>query len=120
MSTESRELLTPSSCSLQPAEQLSRQTLPVFRHRKASVLWPAIATGALLWSCFFPANCGWLAWIALVPFLCLVRSTARARQVYLAAWACGLFCYVPALQWMRVADDRMVFTWAGLALYCSL
>jgi apolipoprotein N-acyltransferase len=65
-------------------------------------------------------NYGWLAWIALVPLLCLVRTTAPARQVYLAGWASGLLCYVPALQWLRVADDRMYFTWAGLALYCSL
>jgi apolipoprotein N-acyltransferase len=28
--------------------------------------------------------------------------------------------FVPILQWMRVADPRMYFTWIGLALYCSL
>src|SRR5207237_10910587 len=38
----------------------------------------------------------------------------------LAAWAGGVVCYGPALQWLRVADERMYFTWAGLALYCSL
>src|SRR5262249_12118615 len=60
-----------------------------------------------------------LAWVALVPVLTLVRSAARPRTVYLAAWLCGLGCFVPALQWLRVADPRMYFTWAGLALYCS-
>lgn len=121
MSTESRELLTPSNRSGQPTEQARLQTASApLQHRKAAILWPAVASAALLWSCFFPANCGWLAWVALIPLLCLVRTTAPARQVYLAGWACGVLCYVPALQWLRVADDRMFFTWAGLALHCSL
>src|SRR5260370_3304255 len=121
MRRESRELLAPSSRRVQPTEQTRQQALSAtVQCRKATVLWPAVATGALLWGCFYPANCGWLAWIALVPLLCLVRTTAPARRVYLAAWAGGLLCYGFALQWLRVADDRMVFTWAGLALYCSL
>jgi apolipoprotein N-acyltransferase len=84
------------------------------------VLWLAAATAVLLWSCYYPLNCGWLAWVALVPLLVLVRTPAPARWIYLAAWACGLLCYVPLLQWLPVADWRMNFTWAGLALYCSL
>jgi apolipoprotein N-acyltransferase len=121
MSTESRELLAQSSRAAQSTEQARQQTFAVkIQHPKTTVIWPAVASAALLWSCFYPMNCGWLAWIAMVPLLCLLRTTAPARQVYVAAWACGLLCYVPALQWLRVADDRMVFTWAGLALYCSL
>jgi apolipoprotein N-acyltransferase len=55
-----------------------------------------------------------------VPLLTLARSPARPRTVYLCAWAGGLVFYWPALQWMRVADYRMYFTWAGLATYCSV
>jgi apolipoprotein N-acyltransferase len=79
-----------------------------------------LATGGLLWLCHFPVAWGWLGWIALVPLLTLVRSAAKARWIYLCAWAGGLAFFVPALQWMRVADERMVYTWLGLAFSCSL
>jgi apolipoprotein N-acyltransferase len=82
---------------------------------------PALATGGLLWLCHFPLAWGWLlGWVALVPFLSLVRSTATGWRVYLAAWLGGLAFFVPVLQWMRVADPRMYFTWIGLAIYCAL
>jgi apolipoprotein N-acyltransferase len=32
----------------------------------------------------------------------------------------GLAFFIPALQWMRVADKQMVYTWIALAFYCSL
>jgi apolipoprotein N-acyltransferase len=80
----------------------------------------ALASGGLLWLCYFPVAWGWLAWISLVPMLALVRSPARPWVIYLSAWAGGLvFCW-PVLQWMRVADPRMYFTWMFLATYCSL
>jgi apolipoprotein N-acyltransferase len=80
----------------------------------------AIGSGAMLYASFFPLNLGAMAWIALVPFLFLVRSQARPRHVYLAALTCGLAFYVPAIQWMRVAHPAMYATWAILAIYSSL
>src|SRR5438874_13304294 len=74
------------------------------------VLLPALASAALLWACYFPLAWGWLAWVALVPLLCLVRSDARPRRIYLAAWVGGLAFFWPVLQWMRVADFRMYGT----------
>jgi apolipoprotein N-acyltransferase len=99
-----------------PAAVAPRRPLPP----ALFLLLAALTTAGLLWLCYFPANCGWLAWFALVPFLVLVRSTARPRWVYLCAWVCGLAFYFPALQWMRVADPRMVYAWIMLAVYCSL
>jgi apolipoprotein N-acyltransferase len=93
---------------------------PLRQPRALVLLLSALATGGLLWLSYFPVNCGWLAWFALVPFLTLVRTTVRPRFVYFCAWLGGLAFYLPALQWMRVADPRMYFTWIGLALYCSL
>jgi apolipoprotein N-acyltransferase len=61
-----------------------------------------------------------LAWVALVPFLTLVRGSARPRWLYLSAYLSGLVFLTPALQWMRVADPRMYATWLTLAPYCSL
>jgi apolipoprotein N-acyltransferase len=69
---------------------------------------------------FIPSDCGWLAWVALVPLLCLVRSGASKKRIFLCAWAGGLVFFVPVLQWMRVADLAMYATWLVLALYCAL
>jgi apolipoprotein N-acyltransferase len=77
-------------------------------------------SAALLWLCYFPVACGWLIWIALVPLLALVRSSARPWRIYFSAWLASLAFYLAAMQWMRVADPRMYFTWIALALYCSL
>src|SRR5947207_1581192 len=74
------------------------------------LLWP-LAGAVLLWCSFFPIALGWLAWVALVPLLAVGRWPARPRTVYLAAWAGGLAFYGTALQWMSVADPRMVLTW---------
>jgi apolipoprotein N-acyltransferase len=90
------------------------------RFRVWTLLLAALTTASLLWLSYFPVDCGWLAWFALVPLLVLVRTTVRARVVYLAAWLGGLAFYFPALQWLRVADPRMYITWIGLAVYCSL
>jgi apolipoprotein N-acyltransferase len=90
------------------------------RPRTRFPLLAALTTAGLLWLCYFPVDWGWLAWFALVPFLVLVRSTARPRWVYLCAWVAGLAFYFPALQWMRVADPRMYVTWLGVSLVCSL
>src|SRR5207245_2893597 len=84
------------------------------------VLAPALATGVLWWACHFPLNWSWLAWVALVPLLTLVRSPARPARIYLAAWLGGMVFYWAVIQWMRYADFRMYFTWAALATYCAL
>jgi apolipoprotein N-acyltransferase len=80
----------------------------------------AVTTGGLLWLCYFPLALGWLAWLALVPFLALARSSDRSRVIYLSAWVGGLVFSLLAMQWMRVADPRMYFTWIFVAIYCSL
>src|SRR5437870_13379932 len=87
--------------------------------------WPrlfiaATATAFLLWLSYFPVAWGWLGWVALVPLLFLVRSRAPGGRVFLAAWLGALVFFWPALQWMRVADPQMYYTWAALATYCSL
>ncbi len=80
----------------------------------------ALTTSLLLFLSFFPVNCGWLCWLALVPWLVLVRSQGRPWRLYLLAWLSGLAFFWPVLQWMRVADPRMYATWAMLATYCSV
>lgn len=83
-------------------------------------LLAAVFSAGLLWTCFFPVAWGWLAWLALVPLLALVRAELPNSRRFLFAWLAGLVFYFPALQWIRVADPRMYATWAALAIYCSL
>jgi len=87
---------------------------------RTRVFLPAILSGLLLYLSFFPVNAGFLAWFALVPLLSLVRANARPRRIYFAAFVGGLVCYVPAIQWMRVAHPAMYASWLFLAFCCAL
>src|SRR5947207_923082 len=79
------------------------------RAPRALAVFAPLASGVLLWLCYFPVACGWLAWVALVPLLSLIRTT-RPR-VFLWTLMAGLVLFVPALQWMRVGDPTMYFAW---------
>src|SRR5438552_819067 len=115
--TMSQELLTEPVAAIARSEPAGCvQT----RSRSLRVLAPALVSALLLWLCYFPVNAGWLGWVALIPLLTLVRSQARARTVYFSAWFAGVAFFLPALQWLRVADERMVATWIALVIWCSL
>lgn len=87
---------------------------------KPRLFLPAILTGPLLWAAFFPLNLGPLAFVALVPWLTLVRSPASGKRLYLAGYLGGVAFFLPALQWVRVAHPAMYASWIGLALACPL
>ncbi|MBO0697621.1 MAG: apolipoprotein N-acyltransferase [Zavarzinella sp.] len=87
---------------------------------RSRVFLPAILSGLLQYAAYFPIDAGLLAWFALVPLLSLVHANARPRRIYFAAFVGGLFCYIPAIQWMRVAHPAMYAAWIFLAIYCSL
>ena len=87
---------------------------------RTRVFLPAMLSGLLLYLSFFPVNAGFLAWVALVPILSLVRANARPRRIYVAAFVGGLVCYVPVIQWMRVADLSMYAAWLFLAFACAM
>src|SRR5688572_4418666 len=89
-------------------------------HCPLSWLLPPLASAVLLWACFFPLSWGWLSWVALVPLLTLVRNQSRPRWIYLGAYLGGVGWFVMSLQWMRVADDRMVAAWIALAMYLAV
>ncbi|HEV3145895.1 MAG TPA: apolipoprotein N-acyltransferase, partial [Gemmataceae bacterium] len=79
----------------------------------------ALTSAVLLWACYFPLNAGALAWIALIPLLVLVRAEISTRQALFWSWIGGMLFYWVAMQWIRVADPRMYFSWAGLSTYCA-
>ena len=87
----------------------------------ARVFLPAMLSAVLLWGAFFPLNLGPLAFVALVPFLSLVRATGigNARR-YSAAWLGGLLFGALCFNWVRHAHPMMMyFAWPGLALLQS-
>ena len=79
-----------------------------------------LASAGLLYLCFFPVAWAWLAWVAMVPVLCLVRLPGDPRWIKMAAYFGGLAFCLPAFQWFRVADPRMYFTWLALAFYIAV
>jgi apolipoprotein N-acyltransferase len=98
-------------------------TPPVKRPSALRPLVCSVLTGFLLllsyFNDFLPVAFCWLGWVALVPLLSVVRMEISAWRVFWCAFAGGLVFFVPALQWLRVADPMMYYTWAALALYCT-
>lgn len=98
------------------------QTQPRLQKRRRET-WPllaaALTSGVLFWACFFPLNCGWLAWLALAPMVHLCAGPT-SRGTYISAWLGGLAFGIPAVQWVRHAAPAMVVAWAGLALLLSV
>ena len=88
------------------------------RSRAAWTLCPI--TAVLLWGSFTPLDWGWLAWFALAPMLCLVRSPRAMQGNLLGAWFGGALCWFATLQWMRLGDATMYPAWGAMALYSSL
>lgn len=73
----------------------------------------------VFWLCFFPANWGFLGWVALVPWLLALQVASPRKRIVLSA-VFGLVFFGIALNWMRVADYRMIATWVLLAVWSSL
>ena len=89
---------------------------------KPPVFLPAVLSGLLLWTAFFPLDFGPAAFVALVPFLTLVRANGVGRwRRYGAALLGGLVFAGLAVKWVRVAHEMMaLFAWPCGSLYVAL
>ncbi len=83
---------------------------------KPRVFLPAIASGVLLWMAFFPLDLGAIGFVALIPWLTLVRAPVSNRRRYFAAYVGGVVFFALAAKWIRVAHPMMVMSWIGLAV----
>ncbi|HZZ78889.1 MAG TPA: apolipoprotein N-acyltransferase [Gemmataceae bacterium] len=106
----------------QPSAAPAHPPAPVQRGAALYLFLAAsLGGGTLLWACFHPVALGaYLGWFALTPFLLLVRARIPAKLAYLFAGLTGICFFVPALHWMRVADDMMYAAWPALSVYCAL
>ena len=80
------------------------------------VFVPAVLSALLLWAAFFPLNVGPLGFVALVPWLSLVRAPVSRRRRYFAAYLGGVAFFALATNWVRVAHPMMSLSWLGLAV----
>ena len=87
---------------------------------KPRVFLPAVASGVLLWGAFFPLDLGTLGFVALVPWLTLVRAPVSNRRRYFAAYVGGVTFFALATNWVRVAHPMMYLSWLGLAAVMPL
>ncbi len=79
----------------------------------------ALGASVLYWLSFFPANWGWLGWVALVPVLYLSVRPDRPPRLYASVWLAGLAFGVVALKWMRLASPAMYGAWIAVAVFVS-
>src|SRR5260370_4031334 len=117
------QLLARESKPAHPSPAVQNQPGPFGRvtvTRLLLVFVLPMTSGLLLYLCYFPVAWGALGWVALVPFLLLVRTSMGNFFRYTTAFAIGYAFYCPVLQWIRVADDRMYLAWLSLAAYCAV
>ena len=84
------------------------------------VFLPAMLSGVLLWAAFFPLDLGALGFVALVPWLTLVRADVSRRRRYFAAYAGGFVFSALATNWVRVAHPMMYLSWLAFSLVLPL
>jgi apolipoprotein N-acyltransferase len=84
------------------------------------VFLPAVLSGVLLWAAFFPLDLGPLGFVALVPWLSLVRADVSRRRRYAAAYLGGFVFSALATNWVRVAHPMMYLSWLAFSLVLPL
>ncbi len=81
---------------------------------------PALTSALLLFFAFPPADRGYLAWIALVPLLTLVRRDGPRLSIYLGAWAGGLLFWLLSMIWIWKLHPTAWVAWIAMAGYQSV
>jgi apolipoprotein N-acyltransferase len=99
---------------------LAARTAPRIGGMRASTFSIALAGGLLMWAAQPPLAIGWLAWVAPVPWLMLVRADEMpGRRPYGALWLAGLIYWLTAIQWLRLAHPAVYVGWFALSAYLA-
>ena len=86
---------------------------------------PTLALGMsgaiLLWAAFPPLDLPWLAWLALVPWLWLIRlAELPGRRPYLVLFGAGFVHWLAMLYGIRMAHPALNAGWIALAAYLAV
>lgn len=74
----------------------------------------------MLWAAFAPLQWTWLAWLAPVPWLCLIRwEQLPGRRPYLMLWLASALYWLAMLQGVRLAHWLNHFGWLALSCYLA-
>ena len=63
--------------------------------------WLPLATTPLLWACYHPLDLGWLAYLALVPWMTFLILETRIRRACVMTFATWTSFFVLGLNWLR-------------------
>lgn len=81
----------------------------------------ALLGSLLCWLAFPPASLYWLAWIAPVPWLILIRAaTLPGTRPYLRLWLAGGAFWLLAVHWIRLPHPLNYLAWFTLSAYLGL
>ena len=85
-----------------------------------STLAVALLGSLLMWAAQPPLALGWLAWIAPVPWLVLVRAEKLpGRRPYGALWLAGFAFWLATVQWLRLPHPAVYLGWLALSAYLA-
>lgn len=81
----------------------------------------AVPGSLMMFAALPPAALGWLAWIAPVPWLLLIRRPRfTGRWPYLKLWLSGFLFWFLALHWLRLPHPATSIGWVAVACYLGL
>jgi len=104
-------------------ESAGPQSAPIDQRGSSSLqtLLSGLAGGILLWAAFPPVNLPWLAWVAPVPCLWLVRiPKLRGWQPYIVLWFSGTVHWLLMLEGIRLAHPALYAGWIALSAYLGV
>lgn len=80
----------------------------------------ALVGSVLLWAALPPLSVAWLAWIAPVPWLLLIRvPMLPGRRPYRAIYLAGLAFWLMAIHWLRLPHPAVYLGWLALSAYLA-
>jgi apolipoprotein N-acyltransferase len=80
----------------------------------------ALAGSLLMWAAQPPLAIGWLAWVAPIPWLVLVRrEQLPGRRPYLALYFAAFVFWLAAIHWLRLPHPALYVGWVALAAYLA-
>ncbi len=81
----------------------------------------ALVGSFLMWAALPPFALGWVAWIAPVPWLILIRmNELPGRRPYRSLYLAGFAFWLATTQWLRLAHPAVIPLWFVLSAYLAI